>query len=80
MESKILKQVEFYFSDSNLPKDKFLLEETKKNEGWVALSTLMSFSRMKQLTEDLEVVKGALASLLTCHSVRSFTNLKIDFR
>lgn len=30
--SKIQKQVAFYFSDSNYPKDKFLQEEAKKSE------------------------------------------------
>jgi lupus La protein len=27
VKAKVLKQVEFYFSDSNLPKDKFLKEK-----------------------------------------------------
>lgn len=33
VESKILKQVEFYFGDANLPRDKFLLERVQENEG-----------------------------------------------
>lgn len=49
--ARILKQVEFYFSDSNLPLDKFMWELTKKNDaGWVAISTVASFKRMRQFT------------------------------
>lgn len=45
---QILKQVEFYFSDQNLPKDKFLYKVTQQNNGWVPISTIASFSRMKK--------------------------------
>eukprot|EP01083_Nonionella_stella_P098492 277023_1 len=58
--AKILKQVEFYFSDSNLPRDKFLLGETKKDDGWIPLATIGSFSRMRQMTTDLTVVTEAV--------------------
>lgn len=58
---KILKQVEFYFSDSNLPRDKFLSEITgKSEEGWCPIETIASFQRMKKITEDLSVVVAAL--------------------
>jgi hypothetical protein len=30
---QVLRQVEFYFSDSNLPRDKFLRAKTEENEG-----------------------------------------------
>lgn len=59
--SKILKQVEFYFSDANLPRDRFLQEELKKNaEGWIALSVISSFKRMQALSTDLAVIAEAL--------------------
>lgn len=59
----ILKQVEFYFSDANLPRDKFLLAETKKNpDGWVPISTVASFARMKALSQDLGAITEALQS------------------
>lgn len=52
---KIQKQVEFYFSDANLPKDKFMLEQISKNqEGFVAMELLSSFGRMKTLIGDCE--------------------------
>ncbi|KAI7884597.1 La-domain-containing protein [Lichtheimia hyalospora FSU 10163] len=58
---KILKQVEFYFSDSNLPFDKFLWTLKEKNsEGWVPLATIASFKKMKMITEDLPTVVAAI--------------------
>jgi lupus La protein len=59
--AKIIKQVEFYFSDANLPRDRFLQEELKKNEeGWIALSTIASFTRMKALASSVEEIAAAL--------------------
>lgn len=58
---KILKQVEFYFSDANLPRDRFLQEELKKNEeGWIGLSVIASFKRMQALSTDLAVIAESL--------------------
>ena len=33
LDAKIIRQVEFYFGDYNLPKDKFMLEVMDANEG-----------------------------------------------
>ncbi len=39
--AKIVKQVNFYFSDTNLPTDNFLLKEVRKTpEGWGNFFTL----------------------------------------
>ena len=49
--SEILKQVEFYFSDANLPRDKFLWTLTQSDplhQGWVQISTIASFKRMQR--------------------------------
>ncbi len=57
VDPRIKKQVEFYFSDSNLPKDKFLrskVEETK--EGWVDIELLTTFKRMKDFGATIEAV------------------------
>ncbi|CAK9867441.1 unnamed protein product [Sphagnum jensenii] len=46
--AKVLRQVEFYFSDSNLPNDQFLLKSIDEAEdGLVNLSLLCSFTRMR---------------------------------
>ncbi|KAL8522017.1 hypothetical protein ACS0TY_012248 [Phlomoides rotata] len=45
---KVIRQVEFYFSDSNLPRDTFLRETLSKSEdGMVSLALISSFSRMR---------------------------------
>jgi len=51
--SEIVEQVEFYFSDANITKDKFLLKHVKRNkEGFVSLKLISSFKRVKHLTKD----------------------------
>ncbi|KAF5114774.1 hypothetical protein DV454_002720 [Geotrichum candidum] len=54
--AEILKQVEFYFSDQNLPTDKFLYKLTQSNDGWVPISTIACFSRMRRFQPFEEVV------------------------
>lgn len=59
-EQKIIKQVEYYFGDMNLPRDRFLQDLIKKDDGWVPLETMTKFNRLKQLTEDINVIAQAL--------------------
>ncbi|XP_057428635.1 la-related protein 6A isoform X2 [Lotus japonicus] len=58
---KIIRQVEYYFSDENLPNDKYLLGFLKKNrEGFVPTSVIASFRKMKRLTRDHSIIVAAL--------------------
>jgi len=58
---RIVTQVEIYFSDSNVTKDKFLLKHIRRNkEGYVSLKLVSSFKKVKQLTKDWRVVAHAL--------------------
>ncbi len=58
---KIAQQVEFYFSDANITKDKFLLKHVKRNkEGFVSLKLISSFKRVKHLTKDWRQVAAAI--------------------
>merc|ERR1719367_693390 len=58
---KIVAQVEFYFSDANITKDKFLLKHVKRNkEGFVSLKLISSFKRVKHLTKDWRQVAEAI--------------------
>lgn len=58
---KIVTQVEFYFSDANITKDKFLLKHVKRNkEGFVSLKLISSFKRVKHLTKDWRQVAEAI--------------------
>jgi len=61
IEDKIRKQVEFYFSDSNYPRDKFLRAQASLDEeGYVPLSVISTFTRIKNLTTDLNLIAAAL--------------------
>jgi len=56
----IISQVEYYFGDINLPRDKFLQEEMKKEDGWVPLDTMIKFNRLARITTDLVEIAKAL--------------------
>ncbi|CAO2842201.1 unnamed protein product [Amaranthus hypochondriacus] len=61
LRARIIKQVEFYFSDANLPSDKFLLKQVKKDkEGFISISLIASFRKMKKLTKDSSLIVDAL--------------------
>jgi len=45
-EEKVIKQVEFYFSDSNFPRDKFLRAQAALDEnGYVSIETISTFKK-----------------------------------
>ncbi|XP_050524885.1 uncharacterized protein LOC126896277 [Daktulosphaira vitifoliae] len=59
---RILDQVEFYFSDSNIVKDAFLLKHVRRNkEGYVSLKLISSFKRVKHLAKDWRAVAHAIS-------------------
>ncbi len=39
----IVRQVEHYFGNYNLPRDKFLLEQMKLDDGWIPMETMVKF-------------------------------------
>merc|ERR1719323_3003237 len=40
--------------------DKFLLEETKADEGWVSMETMLKFKRLMDISSDKDVITSAL--------------------
>ncbi|XVE88370.1 hypothetical protein DITRI_Ditri19aG0064300 [Diplodiscus trichospermus] len=71
LKNKIIKQVEYYFSDENLPTDKHMMSLIKKNkEGFVPISEISSFRKMKKLTGSFSSIVAALkeSSLLVVSS------------
>jgi len=63
LDTKILKQVDYYFGDSNYPKDKFLRNKAKENPGgYIPLSVLTTFNRLKSLTTDPASIAKAIKS------------------
>ncbi|XP_053612634.1 la-related protein 7 isoform X2 [Plodia interpunctella] len=54
----ILKQMEFYFSDANLNKDRYLGELIKK-EPYVPLEIFLKFNKIRSMTQDInDIVKA----------------------
>lgn len=61
LESRIRKQTEFYFSDSNYRRDSFLRAAAENDpEGFVPIATLLTFNKLKQLTTDANAVAAAV--------------------
>ncbi|XP_019945492.1 lupus La protein [Paralichthys olivaceus] len=60
IEMKVARQVEYYFGDHNLPRDKFLKEQLQQDDGWVPLETMLKFNRLSSLTSDSSVIVAAL--------------------
>ena len=61
--TQIRQQIEFYFSDANLHKDRFLKKLIEQScEGYVDLGVLITFNKLKLLTTDLILVAKALSS------------------
>lgn len=57
---KIVRQIEYYFGDYNLPRDKFLQQEIKNDDGWVTLDTMTKFKRLASISSDKAVIADAL--------------------
>ena len=63
LRERIMKQVEFYFSDVNILKDAFLLKHVRRNkQGFVSLKLITSFRKVKSLTKDYRAVAESLKS------------------
>merc|ERR1712142_353495 len=60
LQMKIIRQVEYYFGNVNLWRDKFLKEKVKEDDGWVTLECLITFNRLQALTVDFEEIVTAL--------------------
>lgn len=60
LEGLIIRQLEYYFGDANLARDKFLQEQISKDEGWVPVDVLLTFKRLKTLSEEKKVIVGAI--------------------
>lgn len=54
----VMKQMEFYFSDANLSKDRFL-GDLVKNDPFVPLSEFLKFNKIRSMTKDVnDIVKA----------------------
>ncbi|XP_014681985.1 PREDICTED: lupus La protein-like [Priapulus caudatus] len=60
LEQKIIRQIEYYFGDSNLSRDRFLQEQIKLDDGWIPLDTMVKFNRLKAISEDISLYASAM--------------------
>ncbi|XP_011169375.2 la protein homolog [Solenopsis invicta] len=58
--AKIKAQVEYYFSNANMQRDKFLIEQTKLDEGWIPMSIMLNFKMLAALSKNANVILKAL--------------------
>jgi lupus La protein len=61
LERDIIRQIEYYFSEPNLRRDKFLISKVgETEEGWVEIAVLLTFNRLKAITEDSKAITDAM--------------------
>ncbi len=65
LEKQIIRQIEYYFSDVNMIRDKFLKNEVVKDDGWIPLSVLTTFKRLQSLTTDFKTIMNSLKKSLS---------------
>ncbi|CAL1546719.1 unnamed protein product [Lymnaea stagnalis] len=63
LHEKVVKQIEYYFGDMNLMRDKFMKEKIQEDDGWITIETMLKFNRLKQLTAEPKVICEALKQL-----------------
>ncbi|XP_010541709.1 PREDICTED: la-related protein 1A-like [Tarenaya hassleriana] len=56
---RIIRQIEFYFSDENLPTDYYLISLMDKH-GWVPITKVADFRRIKAMTTEIPFILYAL--------------------
>ncbi|KAL3275516.1 hypothetical protein HHI36_020275 [Cryptolaemus montrouzieri] len=58
--STILQQMEFYFSDSNLSKDRYL-SKLIQEDPYIDISVFMRFNKIRKLTESIDDLRKAIS-------------------
>ncbi|KAJ8762215.1 hypothetical protein K2173_007371 [Erythroxylum novogranatense] len=55
----LVNQIEYYFSDANLVRDEFL-KSNMDEQGWVPITLIADFNRVKRMTVDLQLILESL--------------------
>lgn len=61
LRDSIVKQIEYYFSDENLLTDHYLISQMDE-QGWVSISIIADFKRVKRMSTDIPFILDALQS------------------
>lgn len=64
LRASIMKQIEYYFSDENLQSDHYLLS-LMDNHGWVPISIIAGFKRVKSMSTDIPFILDSLQASST---------------
>ena len=74
--SKLQRQMEFYFGDSNLHNDKFLLNLLKQNQkGFIDLTIFLNFNKVKKILAEIPSLDLKLKTLQQAISASSLLKL-----
>ncbi|XP_027077790.1 la-related protein 1C-like [Coffea arabica] len=55
LQTKIVNQIEYYFSNENLVKDTYL-RQNMDDQGWVPIKLIASFKKVTQLTDNIQLI------------------------
>ncbi|XP_015973451.1 la-related protein 1A isoform X3 [Arachis duranensis] len=61
LRASIVKQIDYYFSDENLQNDHYLIS-LMDDQGWVPISIVAGFKRVKKMSTDIPFILDALQS------------------
>nr|XP_018622525.1 la-related protein 1C-like isoform X2 [Nicotiana tomentosiformis] len=61
MQTKIVNQIDYYFSDENLIKDTFLRRNMDEH-GWVPVMLIAGFKKVMQLTDNIQLILDVMRS------------------
>uniref|UniRef100_A0A9I9D9F6 HTH La-type RNA-binding domain-containing protein n=1 Tax=Cucumis melo TaxID=3656 RepID=A0A9I9D9F6_CUCME len=61
LRTNIIKQIEYYFSDENLKTDHYLIS-LMDDHGWVSISAIAEFKRVKKMSTDISFILDSLHS------------------
>lgn len=64
LRANVRNQIEYYFSDQNLQSDQYLIS-LMDDYGWVPISTIADFKRVKRMSTDIPFIVDALLSSST---------------
>ncbi|KAE8655459.1 Lupus la ribonucleoprotein, putative isoform 2 [Hibiscus syriacus] len=74
LRANIVKQIEYYFSDENLQNDRYLIS-LMDDLGWVPISKIADFKRIKRMSTDIQFILDALLGSSTIEVQASLFSL-----
>ncbi|XP_011622450.1 la-related protein 1B isoform X2 [Amborella trichopoda] len=79
LRSQLIAQIDHYFSSENLCKDVFL-RGNMDEEGWVPLSLIMTFNRVRKLTNNMHLIIDALQTSSVVEVQGDKVRRRVDWR